>query len=77
MSLSWRRPITAEQPDTDETDQWQVEAGGVDFLCLERKGGYDLTLLVAGVIAEFARSAIGTNGVSSSARTARADPVSG
>ena len=50
-------------PDTDETDQWQVEAGGVDFLCLERKGGYDLTLLVTGVIAEFAQSATGTYGV--------------
>lgn len=50
--------------DTDETDRWQIHAGGVEFLCLERKDGYDLTLLVTGVTAEFAESAVGTYGVS-------------
>ena len=49
--------------ETDEPGHWRVEAGGVEFLCLERKGGYDLTVLVAGVAAEFANVAIGTYGV--------------
>ena len=49
--------------EADESGRWRVEAGGVEFLCLERKGGYDLTVLIAGVTAEFAHVAIGTYGV--------------
>ena len=49
--------------EADESGRWRVEAGGVEFLCLERRGGYDLTVLVAGVTAEFAQSALGTYGV--------------
>lgn len=49
--------------EADESGRWRVEAGGVEFLCLERRGGYDLTVLVAGVTAEFARLALGTYGV--------------
>ncbi len=49
--------------EADESGRWRVEAGGVEFLCLERKGGYDFTVLVAGVTAEFAHAAVGTFGV--------------
>lgn len=35
-------------------DRWRVTAGQVDFLCQERSGGYDLTLLLEGVPADFA-----------------------
>lgn len=52
-----------ETPEADESGRWRVDAGGVEFLCLERKGGYDLTVLVAGVTAEFAQLAVGTYGV--------------
>jgi hypothetical protein len=45
--------------DTDEPARWQIEAGGVDFLCLDRKGGYDLTVLLTGVTADFADAAVG------------------
>ncbi len=50
-------------PEADESGRWRVEAGGVEFLCLERRGGYDLTVLVAEVTAEFAQLALGTYGV--------------
>jgi hypothetical protein len=43
----------------DEDTRWQLEAGGVDFLCLDRKGGYDLTVLLTGVTADFANAAVG------------------
>jgi hypothetical protein len=46
-------------PDADEQDRWRIEAGGVDFLCLDRKGGYDLTVLLTGVTADFADAAAG------------------
>jgi len=45
--------------DPDEQDRWRIEAGGVDFLCLDRKGGYDLTVLLTGVTADFADAAAG------------------
>ena len=45
--------------DADEQARWRIEAGGVDFLCLDRKGGYDLTVLLTGVTAEFADAAVG------------------
>lgn len=43
----------------DEPARWRVAAGGVDFLCLARKGGYDLTVLLTGVTADFADRALG------------------
>jgi hypothetical protein len=43
----------------DEPARWRVAAGGVDFLCLARKGGYDLTVVLAGVTADFADRALG------------------
>jgi hypothetical protein len=43
----------------DEPARWRVAAGGVDFLCLARKGGYDLTVLLTGVTADFADRAVG------------------
>jgi hypothetical protein len=43
----------------DEPARWRVAAGGVDFLCLARKGGYDLTVLLTGVTADFADGALG------------------
>jgi hypothetical protein len=46
-------------PDADEQARWRFEAGGVDFLCLDRKGGYDLTVLLTGVTADFADAAVG------------------
>ncbi len=49
--------------EADESGRWRVEAGGVEFLCLERMGGYDLTVLIAGVTAEFAHLAVGTYAV--------------
>ena len=54
----------SDAAEADESGRWRVLAGGVEFLCLERRGGYDLTVLVAGVTAEFARMAIGTYGAS-------------
>jgi hypothetical protein len=45
--------------DPDEQARWRIEAGGVDFLCLDRKGGYDLTVLLTGVTADFADAAVG------------------
>jgi hypothetical protein len=45
--------------DPDEQARWRIEAGGVDFLCLDRKGGYDLTVLLTGVTADFADAAAG------------------
>jgi hypothetical protein len=45
--------------DADRPARWRVEAGGVDFLCLDRKGGYDLTVLLTGVTAAFADNAVG------------------
>jgi hypothetical protein len=45
--------------DPDDQDRWRIEAGGVDFLCLDRKGGYDLTVLLTGVTADFADAAAG------------------
>jgi hypothetical protein len=52
-----------QMPDTPL--RWRVRARGVDFLCQERTSGeYDLTLLVAGVTAEFADRSAGLNGVS-------------
>ena len=45
--------------DADEQGQWRFQAGGVDFLCLDRKGGYDLTVLLTGVTADFADAAAG------------------
>jgi hypothetical protein len=46
-------------PDPDEQARWRIEAGGVDFLCQDRKGGYDLTVLLTGVTADFAEAAVG------------------
>jgi hypothetical protein len=43
----------------DEPEKWRVAAGGVDFLCLARKGGYDLTVVLTGVTADFADGAVG------------------
>jgi hypothetical protein len=43
----------------DQPARWRVAAGGVDFLCLARKGGYDLTVLLTGVTADFADKALG------------------
>jgi hypothetical protein len=43
----------------DKPARWRVSAGGVDFLCLARKGGYDLTVLLTGVTADFADGALG------------------
>ena len=43
----------------DEPEKWRVAAGGVDFLCLARKGGYDLTVVLTGVTADFADRAAG------------------
>jgi hypothetical protein len=54
---------TSGVAETDDPSRWRVVAGGVEFLCLERKGGYDLTLLIAGVTADFTHKAIGTYGV--------------
>jgi hypothetical protein len=45
--------------DPDEPARWRIEAGGVDFLCLDRKGGYDLTVVLTGVTAGFADAAVG------------------
>jgi hypothetical protein len=45
--------------EADEQDRWRIEAGGVDFLCLDRKGGYDLTVVLTGVTADFADAAVG------------------
>lgn len=50
-------------PVTGEPVRWQVTAGGVDFLCQERTGGYDLTLLLGGVPADFAGRSEGEYGV--------------
>jgi hypothetical protein len=46
-------------PDPDEQARWRIEAGGVDFLCQDRNGGYDLTVLLTGVTADFADAAVG------------------
>jgi hypothetical protein len=46
-------------PDGDEHARWRIEAGGVEFLCLDRKGGYDITVLLTGVTADFADAAAG------------------
>jgi hypothetical protein len=43
----------------DEPARWRMSAGGVEFLCLARKGGYDLTVLLTGVTADFADRALG------------------
>ena len=43
----------------DEPARWRVSAGGVDFLCLARKGGYDITVLLTDVTAGFADGALG------------------
>src|SRR5580693_2973414 len=43
----------------DEPARWRVAAGGVDFLCQARKGGYDLTVVLTGVTADFADGALG------------------
>ena len=61
--MSWRPRTIAMRLRRMNPGRWRVEAGGVEFLCLERKGGYDLTVLVAGVTAEFANVAVGTYGV--------------
>jgi hypothetical protein len=45
--------------DPGEQARWRFEAGGVDFLCLDRQGGYDLTVLLTGVTADFAGAAVG------------------
>jgi hypothetical protein len=45
--------------DADEHARWRIEAGGLDFLCLDRQGGYDLTVLLTGVTADFADAAVG------------------
>jgi hypothetical protein len=45
--------------DPDEQARWRIEAGGVEFLCLDRKGGYDLTVVLTGVTADFADAAVG------------------
>jgi hypothetical protein len=50
-------------PSADEPAKWRVAAGGVDFLCLARKGGYDLTVLLTGVTADFADGSVGEYGV--------------
>ncbi len=43
----------------DEPARWRVSVGGVDFLCLARKGGYDITVLLTDVTADFADGALG------------------
>jgi hypothetical protein len=48
-----------EARDADEQARWRIQAGGLDFLCLDRKGGYDLTVLLTGVTADFADAAAG------------------
>jgi hypothetical protein len=48
-----------EAARADQPARWRVAAGGVDFLCLARKGGYDLTVLLTGVTAGFADGALG------------------
>lgn len=50
--------------EADQADRWRVVVRGVEFMCQERKGGYDLTVLVTGVGGEFAESALGTHSVS-------------
>jgi hypothetical protein len=45
--------------EPDDPARWLVAAGGVDFLCQDRKGGYDLTVLLTGVSAAFADRALG------------------
>jgi hypothetical protein len=49
--------------ETDEVGRWRLEAGGVEFLCLDRKGGYDLTVLLTDVTADFADRAVGAYAV--------------
>lgn len=49
--------------DADDADRWRIEAGGVEFRCQDRDDGYDITVVVSGVTAEFANSAVGTYGV--------------
>jgi hypothetical protein len=48
-----------EAAPADQPARWRVAAGGVDFLCLARKGGYDLTVLLTGVTSDFADGALG------------------
>ncbi len=48
-------------PWAAESDRWQTEAGGVQFTCLSRRGGSDLTLLLRDEPPELA--AVGTHGV--------------
>jgi hypothetical protein len=49
--------------EADEPARWRVRTGGVEFLCLDRKGGYDLTVLVTDVPRDFADAAVGTYAV--------------
>jgi hypothetical protein len=49
--------------DADDVGQWRIEAGGVEFRCQDRDSGYDITVVVSGVSAEFANSAVGTYGI--------------
>ncbi|HUJ07229.1 MAG TPA: hypothetical protein VLX31_14065 [Streptosporangiaceae bacterium] len=53
---------TAEKSAT-EPSRWQTEAGGVQFTCLSRMGGSDLTLLLREDPPEVAAAAAGTHGV--------------
>jgi hypothetical protein len=49
--------------EADEVGRWRLEAGGVEFLCQDRKGGYDLTVLLTDVTADFADRAVGAYAV--------------
>jgi hypothetical protein len=49
--------------EAGEVGRWRLEAGGVEFLCLDRKGGYDLTVLLTDVTADFADRAVGAYAV--------------
>jgi hypothetical protein len=49
--------------EADDVGRWRLKAGGVEFLCQERKGGYDLTVLLADVTADFADGAVGAYAV--------------
>ena len=49
--------------DVAEQGQGRVETGGIEFLCRDRRGGCDLTIVVTGVTAGFADESVGVHGV--------------
>jgi hypothetical protein len=46
--------------EAGEIERWRVVVGQVEFWCLDREGGYDLTILVTAVPAAFADQALGS-----------------